>query len=63
MADQEKSDTEKSQIDRAKRLREQIEQLKAGRSQESVPSKPKSLKEQVDERGAKEQVRKDRPRD
>jgi len=56
MSDQDSSDHDSSdqhtlegQVQRAKRLREHIEDLKAGRPIET-PGHPKSLREQIDER-------------
>jgi hypothetical protein len=40
--------TREGQVQRAKRLREQIENLKAGKRAE--PARPESLREQVEER-------------
>jgi hypothetical protein len=40
---------QKDQIERSKRLREQIERLKSGRPSKR-PDRPKSLREQVEER-------------
>ena len=53
MSDQDSSDqhTLEGQVQRAKRLREHIESLKAGRPI-APPGRPKSLREQVDERAA-----------
>jgi hypothetical protein len=47
---EEPSHTQQGQNERAKRLREQIERLKSGRPEEDRPDKPKSLKEQIEER-------------
>lgn len=49
MAD-EKSHTEQGQIERAQRLRRVIEDLKGGQTEDRSATKPKSLKEQIDER-------------
>jgi|HubBroStandDraft_2_1064218.scaffolds.fasta_scaffold08404_4 hypothetical protein len=49
MAD-EKSHKEQGQIERAKRLREVIENLKQGHVDDEPSSEGESLKEQVDER-------------
>lgn len=53
MSDQDSSDqhTQQGQIQRAKRLREQIENLKSGRVEPATH--PKSLREQIDERASK----------
>jgi len=47
---EEPSHTQQGQNERARRLREQIERLKSGRSDDDRPGKPKSLKEQIEER-------------
>jgi hypothetical protein len=49
--DNEPSETEKLQHERAERLREHIARLKSGEQPES-PKKPQSLREQIDERSA-----------
>jgi hypothetical protein len=56
MSDQHSSDqhTQEGQVQRAKRLREQIEGLKSGR-RDPAPGHEKSLREQVEERA--DQVR------
>jgi Tfp pilus assembly protein PilZ len=43
-----------SQVERAQRLRRQIERLKAGRIPEERPEHGKSLKEQIEERLGKQ---------
>jgi hypothetical protein len=48
------SHTEQGQVERAKRLRERIDQLQRGQSAPGDSKKDKSLKEQIDER-AREQ--------
>jgi hypothetical protein len=47
---EEPSHEEKGQIERAQRIRAQIDRLKSGRSKDDRPGKPKSIKEQLDER-------------
>jgi hypothetical protein len=42
--------TREGQVQRAKRLREQIESLKSGRSIDPPPGQAKSLREQVEDR-------------
>ena len=54
--------TQEGQIQRAKRLREQIEGLKAGR-QVQTPGHEKSLREQVEERAGEERANPTRQRD
>lgn len=43
------SHVEQGQIERAKRLRDRIERLKQGKPEPAEGSKPKSLKEQIEE--------------
>jgi len=60
MSDQHSSEhAREGQVQRAKRLREQIESLKTGQSPEPA-GHPKSLREQIDERA--EEVRQNEPR-
>jgi hypothetical protein len=40
---------QKGQVERAQRIRQQIERLKSGRSQDDRPDEEKSLREQVEE--------------
>jgi chorismate mutase len=47
---EELSHEQKGQIERAQRIRQQIERLKSGRSEEDRPDTDKSLREQVEER-------------
>jgi hypothetical protein len=54
--------TQEGQIQRAKRLREQIEGLKAGRQVET-PGHEKSLREQIEERAAEGSTNPTRQRD
>ena len=44
----------RSQVERAERLRRQIERLKVGRIPEERPEHGKSLKEQIEERSGKQ---------
>ncbi len=55
MSDQDSQHTREGQVQRAKRLREQIESLKSGRTVEP-PGHEKSLREQIEDRA--NQVRK-----
>jgi hypothetical protein len=53
MPEEEQSHTEQAQIERAKRLRNQIDRLKTGQPEQPVgPKVGKSLKEQIAERAA-----------
>jgi hypothetical protein len=47
---EELSHEQKGQLERAQRIRQQIERLKSGRSEDDRPSEDKSLREQVEER-------------
>lgn len=59
MSDQHSSEhAREGQVQRAKRLREQIESLKTGQGSEA--GHPKSLREQIEERA--EEVRQNEPR-
>ena len=49
MSDQDSQHTQEGQVQRAKRLREQIEGLKSGRRIEP-PGQEKSLREQIEDR-------------
>ena len=57
MSDQQSSDqhTRDGQVQRAKRLREQIETLKSGRPSQPLPGHAKSLREQIEERRQRSQ--------
>lgn len=45
--------TEKGQIERAQRIRQQIERLKSGSLKDERPEEEKSLREKVEERSAR----------
>jgi hypothetical protein len=47
---EESSHEQKGQVERAQRIRQQIERLKSGRSQDDRPDEDKSLREQVEDR-------------
>ena len=47
---EELSHEQKGQIERAQRIRQQIERLKSGRPEDDRPDTDKSLREQVEER-------------
>lgn len=47
---EELSHQQKGQVERAQRIRQQIERLKSGRSEDDRPDEDKSLREQVEER-------------
>ena len=49
---EEKSHTEQGQVERARRLREQIQRLRTGATDSNEPPREKSLREQVEERAA-----------
>jgi len=49
---EEKSHTEQGQVERARRLREQIQRLRTGATGGNEPPREKSLREQVEERAA-----------
>ena len=49
------SHLEQGQAERARRLHDKIEQLKAGRPAKEEPAKTKSIKEQLDERSREQQ--------
>ena len=51
---EEQSHVEQGQVERAKRLRDHIDRLKEGKPQSTEPNKPKSLKEQIEERATRE---------
>lgn len=53
MAD-EPSQAEQGQIERAQRLRQQIERLKKGRPKDKSSEHDKSLREQIEERAAEQ---------
>jgi hypothetical protein len=44
------SHEQQGQDERAQRIRKQIERLKSGQVEDNRPGKPKSIREQVDER-------------
>jgi hypothetical protein len=44
------SHEQQGQDERAQRIRKQIERLKSGRTKDDRPGKPKSIREQVEER-------------
>jgi hypothetical protein len=44
------SHEQQGQDERAQRIRKQIERLKSGRTEDDRPGKPKSIREQVEER-------------
>ena len=44
------SHEQQGQDERAQRIRKQIERLKSGRADDDRPDKPKSIREQVEER-------------
>lgn len=52
---EEQSHVEQGQIERAKRLRNQIDRLKGGQPEPTDPKKGRSLKEQIAERAAEEE--------
>ena len=54
--------TQEGQVQRAKRLREQIEDLKAGRPVQT-PGHEESLREQIEERAAEDRANPTRQRD
>jgi hypothetical protein len=47
---EESSHEQKGQVERAQRIRQQINRLKSGRSEDDRPDADKSLREQVEER-------------
>jgi hypothetical protein len=47
---EETSHEQKGQIERAQRIRQQIDRLKSGSSQDDRPDEDKSLREQIEER-------------
>ena len=62
MTDEEKSQREQGQIERAQRLRAVIENLKAGKPAPPPVPGGESLKEQIEERAQKAKQAKARPR-
>ncbi len=50
---EETSHEQQGQDERAQRIRKQIERLKSGRVSDDSPDKPKSIREQVEERARK----------
>jgi hypothetical protein len=52
---EELSHEQKGQVERAQRIRQQIERLKSGRSEDDRPDEDKSLREKVEERSKQSQ--------